>query len=57
MSTQIIYKGEQILLIKGASEYILAACDKIHYWDNDEVTNLSEAVKKEITTNIHDFAK
>ena len=57
MSTQINYKGEDFLLIKGASEYILGSCSSIHYWDTDEIASMTEALKAEIKGAIHGMAK
>jgi magnesium-transporting ATPase (P-type) len=57
MTTTVSFEGKQYLLLKGASEYILGACDKIHYWDTDEIVNLNENIKQEISENIHGFAK
>lgn len=56
MTTEAVLNGTSYLFVKGASEYILDSCDKIHYWDTDEVSNLTEDVKKEIKDNIHLFA-
>lgn len=45
------------MLLKGASEYILNACEKIHYWDTDKIETLDAGVKKEIHANIKSMAK
>jgi Ca2+ transporting ATPase len=57
MSTEINYKGEKILLIKGASEYIMGSCSHIHYWDTDEILPMTEDLKTQIKDAIHGMAK
>jgi magnesium-transporting ATPase (P-type) len=56
MTSEVVLDGKSYIFIKGASEYILDSCDRIHFWDTDEVTNLTEDIKKEIRDNIHLFA-
>lgn len=56
MTSEVNYDGKSYIFIKGASEYILDSCDRIHFWDTDEVTSLTEDIKKEIRDNIHLFA-
>ena len=57
MTTQVNYKGEKYLLIKGASEYILNSCKHIHFWHNDDIGPMNEGVKLEIKQAIHKMAK
>ncbi len=41
MSTIIVGEGvaPTRLLIKGASEYVVKSCDKVHYWDVNLIVN------------------
>jgi len=41
MSTMVTYNGEKILLIKGASEYILGACENVHMWKDDQIVPMT----------------
>lgn len=48
--------GREIMLIKGASEMILAACNKVHYWDNDAVVNITEPIRANMQVAIEGMA-
>jgi len=51
------YNGEKIMLIKGASEYILGACQNYHDWTTDQNIDMSEALQTEIKDAIHGMAR
>jgi len=59
MTTQVKDLGDgkgSILLLKGASEIVMACCDKFHNLDGDTITNLDEAKKTEIKAAIKGMA-
>ncbi len=41
MTTQVNYQDKKYLFVKGASEYILGSCIKCHYWDTDEIVDMT----------------
>lgn len=57
MTTQVLYRGENYLLIKGASEYILTSCSHIHYWDTNEIVPKDLNLEGVIKDAIHSMAK
>ncbi len=57
MSTMVNTAKGSCLLIKGASEYILGACEKIQYWDDNTIKDMTPELVKEIKNNITIFAR
>lgn len=57
MTTMVDYNGEKILLIKGASEYILGSCDNLHVWATDQTVPMDGGLQEEIKEAIHGMAK
>jgi len=45
------------LHMKGASEIILGFCDKIHYWETNEVVELTPEIRAGIEEAIKTMAK
>jgi len=59
-TTEVLDVGDgkgNVLLLKGASEIVLGCCSKIHYWEGDQVTDLSDSIKKDINVAIKGMAK
>ena len=57
MTTQVNYQDKKYLFVKGASEYILNACTKIHYWDTNDIEPMTPQLSQEINDAIHVMAK
>lgn len=56
MSVITMFEGKKVLLEKGASEIVLAACTKFHGFD-DSVVPLSNEIRDEIEKNIEKMAR
>jgi Ca2+ transporting ATPase len=57
MTTMVDYNGEKILMVKGASEYVMNACENMHVWETDEMIPMNEGLKTEIKEAIHGMAR
>lgn len=60
MTTEVKDVGNgkgNVLCIKGASEIILTSCDKMHYWEGNEIVPLTEELKTDIKAAIKNMAK